>query len=407
MDANIQSIFQQHFSAYTESHRLPLDQHKAAHAIMVCGTPAMGGHIEHCPDDDYEVRQHHSCRHRSCPRCNNALKTDWLDKVEQRLLPVEHFHVIFTLPHELNVLWLYNHRWFTEQLFKVVSEVLKQLLKEGRHLGAEAGILLSLHSWGRNLSLHPHIHALVTAGGLRGSEWIKSKSGYLVPVQILKAVYRGKWLAALNQARKEKTLQLPPDWTEDRWRSMLRVIARKEWNIRIQNRYGHGTGVAVYLSRYVRGGPLKNTQITRVDESNVSFRYHDHATGQGREMCLKVDDFISRVLRHVAVAGMHNVRYYGLYVPNATEKRERAMRLMEQRQVAPKCRVVKAKKARQCPYCGQALRRGQNIARTQISYIKNKWHGSVQQVVEADPVDPCASPVKSPGVLLCVSGPLN
>jgi len=386
MGASLQSVFREGFDHYKKVHGLSMDQHRAAQAIMACQSEELGHEEWLCREDGHIEKEYHSCRHRSCPRCNNGLTHDWLKKIQARLLPSDHYHVIFTLPHELNALWHYNRAWFTDRLFKAAAQTLQQLLSDERYLGAKVGLLASLHTWGRTLSFHPHIHMLVTGGGLTpAGKWVASKQDFLLPVGVIKAKFKGKWLSWLNEAYAEGEIKLPDDWREQDWKKALTKIARKNWNIRIQGGYRHGKGVANYLSRYVRGGPIKDSRLIATNNGTVSFQYQDHRDEKTKVMQLSTDHFINRVLTHVPVKGHHHVRYYGLYVPGAQQKRDIVRIALG---VTSEQRVEKDKKEHNCPECGRALfhfksTRGKN------SYIKNAASspaGSVQQDVEVDRV---------------------
>lgn len=377
-EATLQSIFSASFAGYKAQHGISMDQYKAAHAIMHCGTGYLGSEAWYCNNDEHIEEQHHSCRHRSCPRCNGAQTNEWLEKTKARLLPCDHYHVVFTLPHELNPIWHYNRRWCGDCLHKASSETLRQLLKDDRYLGADVGILTSLHTWGRTLSFHPHIHALVTGGGMKSGAWESVKKDFLLPVGVIKAKFRGKWLSWLNEAYDAGDIQLPPDWTESDWKKALRLIARKDWNIRIQGAYCHGDGVAAYLSRYVRGGPIKDHSVTDVGSNRVGFKYLDYRDAKTKIMRLSTENFISRVLWHVPVKGQHSVRYYGLYVPGAYRKRAVVRTLLE---AGPEKRPSeKRTKDRFCPICGVILVRQKRV-RSEITYIRCHH---VQQGVRAD-----------------------
>lgn len=260
----IQDIFVRHFDEVRDNAKLSMPQQRAGHAIVACRTEAMGGHEQCCPDGHFVRTQYHSCRHRSCPTCAEKAKGEWLDRQQERLLPCDHFHVIFTVPHELLPLWRYNRRDFTDALFGACRDTLLQLLGQERHLGATPGILMALHTWGRTLNQHPHIHCLVSAGGLTAQgEWRDVSADYLLPAGVVKPVYRGKLLEKLSDAMRAGRLRSPGG---ERIEDLLRAAAGKKWNVRLESRYGHGKGVAKYLSRYVRGGPIANTQIVGAAE---------------------------------------------------------------------------------------------------------------------------------------------
>lgn len=378
MEATLQAIFRERFGRYKEQHGLSMDQHKAAEAIIACQSDALGYETWCCPSGDHVEMQNHSCRHRSCPRCNTALRNDWLEKTKARLLPCDHYHVVFTLPHELNPLWHYNRRWCCDRLHKASAETLRQLLNDERYLGAEVGLLSSVHTWGRTLSFHPHVHVLVTGGGLSGNDWKRAKKDFLLPVGVLKAKFRGKWLSWLNAAYDDGELKLPPDWSPGDWRKVLRQIARKDWNVRIQGAYPHGRGVAVYLSRYVKGGPIKDHSLLAASHDEVEFCYRDHHDAKRKTMRLSTDNFISRVLWHVPAKGQHNIRYYGLYTPGAHDERNIARSLLgHPPEEAP---AVSGKPERICPDCGLTLEHTRTTWR-RISYIRSVH---VQQAVGAD-----------------------
>ncbi len=176
------------------------------------------------------------------------------------------------------------------------------------------GLLLSLHTWGRTLVLHPHIHCLITAGGWADEgPWKESRTGYLLPVQVVKALFRGKFLASLRRALDQGTLQRPAGVSIAQTQTLLNQLGRKTWNVRIQGRYEHGQGVLTYLARYVRGGPLSNRRLVQADERQVTFRYTDHRDGQTKPMAFSPDQFLQRILLHVPEPGSHRVRYCGLY----------------------------------------------------------------------------------------------
>ncbi len=386
MEVSLKQIFNQGLDHYQSRHGLSLDQHRAAQAIMACQSDVLGHEEWLCREDGHIERAYHSCRHRSCPRCNSGLTHDWLEKLQTRLLSCQHYHIILTLPHELNGLWYYNRAWCTDRLFKAATETIRQLLSDERYLGAEVGILASLHTWGRTLSFHPHVHLLVTGGGMNaGGEWIEAKRDFLLPVGVIKAKFRGKWLSWLNAAYAAGEITLPDGWRERDWKKVLTRIARKPWNVRIQGNYAHGKGVAIYLSRYVRGGPIKDSRLIGAGDGTVSFRYQDHQDGKDKVMGISVENFISRVLSHVPVKGRHHVRYYGLYLPGAQDKRNLARETLgDAKETA--CEVKQ--KERHCPDCGRPMFHYKST-RGNFSYIKGiesyrGFGGPVQQDVQAN-----------------------
>jgi len=375
MEATLQGIFQAAFETYAASHKLPLKHHKAAHAIMRCRTEAQGGHEVGCPDGHEGHIEYHSCRHRSCPKCNAQPKAEWAERQFDRLLPVEHYHVIFTLPHELLSLWRYNQRWFVKTFFDVVNRTLTALMKDNKHLGATSGMMMSLHTWGRNLSLHPHIHCLITGGGLVGNgEWKKCKNPYLLLGRVVSQLYRGKFLAALWCAVKAGEINLAGGDTNGA-EHQLKAVGKKKWNVRIQPPYDHGEGVMKYIARYVKGGAINNQRIQAADEQSVTFGYQDHREGKQKVQRLKLGDFLARVLDHVAESHQHVIWHYGLYGHQASVKREQCREVLGhpvQRQHTHAVRVEKC-----CTVCGQILTRVREWVKN--SLYKVSTSGSVQQ----------------------------
>jgi len=369
----IQDIFVRHFDEVRASAKLSTPQQRAGHAIVACRTEAMGGHEQRCPDGHFVRTQYHSCRHRSCPTCAEKAKGEWLDRQQDRLLPCEHFHVIFTVPHELLPLWRYNRREFTDALFGACRDTLVQLLGQDRHLGATPGIVMALHTWGRALNQHPHIHCLVSAGGMTAQgEWCDVARPYLLPAAVVKPVYRGKLLAKLSQAVRGGRLRAPEGGDVACMEDLLRAAAGKKWNVRLESRYGHGEGVAKYLSRYVRGGAMANTRVVDAADGRVRFRYKDHRDGKCRVRSLAASRFIEHLLWHVPEPGQHTVRHVGLYAHACQARRERCRTLIDpvaarapaRRRLTWQEYMISSGHARatRCPRCGQCLIRGASIA---------------------------------------------
>ncbi len=391
MDTTLQEIFCRSFDRYAQGKRLPLQSHKAARAIMQCRTAALGGHVQHCPDGHVSRNQYNSCKHRSCPRCAALPKARWAEAQHARLLGCDHYHVVFTLPHELLALWSSNRAWFIDALFQSCRDTLMVLLKDPRYLGATPGILMSLHTWGRTLSLHPHIHCLVTGGGLSGAgQWMAVNNGYLLPVRVVKAMYRGKLLARLWAALSADTLKCPEGMSRSAVVRLLKAVAGKAWNVRLQERYAHGRGVMLYLSRYVKGGPISDRRVLSADGQAVAFRYKDHRDNQIKVMRLATGHFIQRVLWHVPETGQHTIRHYGLYAHQGKPKRAVCREQLGQ---APEVidwqafweQLGRADKGR-CPHCGRRLVPGVSFGRRrdENSIANGTRRGLVQQSVEAD-----------------------
>ena len=320
----LQTIFQDAFPAYEQTHLLPTHVRRAARAIMQCRTAILGGHVQACPDGHMARVWYNSCRHRACPQCAYLQTERWLAFQQARLLACDHYHVIFTLPHELNPLWLANVSVMTTLLFQSVRDTLGTLLADPKYLGAQPGILAALHTWSQTLMLHPHLHCLVTGGGLTATgSWVAVRNGFLLPARVVMAVFRGKMMAAIRQTFARGVLALPAAMRPQQVLNLLNRLGhpKTKWNVRIMERYRHGAGVVTYLARYLRGGPIKNARLVAYDGDRVTFTYRarqeeaEAGSASLQRMTLPVADFLQRWLLHVPVPQTRVVRACGLYHP--------------------------------------------------------------------------------------------
>src|SRR6266446_7991697 len=281
----LQTIFQDAFPAYEQTHLLPMHVRRAARAIMQCRTAALGGHVQACPDGHMARIWYNSCRHRACPQCAYLQTERWLALQQARLLACDHYHVIFTLPHDLNSLWLANVPVMTTLLFQAVRDTLCSLLADPKYLGAQPGIMAALHTWSQTLLLHPHLHCLVTGGGLTPEgQWVAVRNGFLLPARVVMAVFRGKMLGAIRRAFTREELGLPETMRPQPLLNLLNRLGHPKhtrWNVRIMERYRHGAGVVTYLARYLRGGPIKNARLVAWDGACVTFLHRARHEGPG------------------------------------------------------------------------------------------------------------------------------
>lgn len=336
----IQQILRDHFDELMRSHSLSAPQYKAGVALRKCRTAALGGHVQRCPNGHIERAWYNSCRNRACPQCNGLARERWLQRTQARLIDCAHWHVIFTIPHQLNVLWRLNTSAMMDALFAAARDTLLELLGDPRHLGAQPGIQLALHTWTRALDLHPHIHALVSNGGMRDGMWITPRRSHFLPAKVVMMLFRGKLLDALRRLHGHGRLRLPEALSPERFASLLNRLGRKiKWNVRVCERYAHGRGVSLYLARYVKGGPFNNTQIVRASPDQVVFRYTPHgelgAPKRSATLALSPTNFLGRVLTHAPEPGRHTVRYYGLYAHACGEQLNAARALHRQAPVQP------------------------------------------------------------------------
>lgn len=369
MRITLQQLFQSHFFDYAQTKKLPKHHYTAANKIMTCRTAALGGHAQHCENGHTLGVWYNSCRHRSCTQCQFIQAERWLEKQKALLLDTSHRHIVFTIPHEFHGVWRFNTTGMIDVLFSAVRETLMQLCQQEAHLGALPGFMLALHTWGRSLSLHPHIHCLVTEGGVdEQGAWRTPRRNSFLPAKVVMIVFRGKFLASIRGALDEGKLCLPPDVERFRFNSLLNKLGRKKWNVRVMERYAHGGGVATYLSRYVRGGPISDQQVAQLKDHTIGFSFSQHHDGQTRPARLEIApyDFIDRYLTHVPPKGKPVVRCYGLY---AGGKRDQLNAVRAQFQQGPvqtpppvawKClyQRVTGKAGPVCPECGAPVHMG-------------------------------------------------
>jgi len=369
MERTLRAVFQTHFEAYARRHRLPAYVHRAVYWIAHCRTAELGGHVRRCPEGHVERAFYNSCHQRGCPQCQALATERWLERQRARLIACAHHHLIFTIPHELNALWCWNRAAMANLLFGTVRAVLFELLEDPRYLGATPAFISALHTWGRALPLHPHLHVLIADGGLKDGAWVTPRRSHFLPARVVMLVFRGKLLDALRQALERGELRVPADSSRARVRAMLNRLGRIKWNVHIRARYAHGEGVAAYLARYLKGGPLKNTQILEVSEARVAFRYRPHrdeddAGEDCQVMTLTPEAFLDRYLAHIPVPRLQVVRGYGLYGQRHAAALDQARALLGQARVeepdpisAPQflARFERTAETDRCPHCGARL----------------------------------------------------
>ncbi len=302
---------------------LSSQQHQALRAIGRCRTAALGGHLGRCDDCGHQQIQYNSCRNRHCPKCQAMARAAWLDKRESELLPVPYFHVVFTIPHELAPLALQNQRIVYGILFQAASETLLKIGADPKHLGAKIGCLMVLHTWGQNLMHHPHVHAVVTGGGLSpdGSRWVhsrRSKRGkqFFAPVKVLSRVFRGKFIALLKEAFRSGKLgfygKLKPQADPHAFEHLLNKAVRHDWVVYAKRPFASPSCVLKYLARYTHRVAISNQRLVSLKDGMVSFHYKNYTTGENSQlMTLKTPEFMRRFLMHTLPKHFVRIRYYG------------------------------------------------------------------------------------------------
>ncbi|HEY8889067.1 MAG TPA: IS91 family transposase [Clostridium sp.] len=315
----IQDILNQHGDEYRRNHKLPLHILKTMIAIESCRTAELGGHVDECNECGHMRISYNSCRNRHCPKCQTLAKERWLEKRKEDLLPVGYFHIVFTIPQELNYITLTNQKEMYSILFNSVSETLLELSRDKKYLGAEIGFMSILHTFGQNLMNHPHIHCIVPSGGLTfdGTRWINSKNDFFIPVKVLSRKFRGKFLFSLKKAYHNNELKYTTgihELTEKHiFQSFIDKLYKKEWVVYCKPPFGSAEHVIEYLGRYSHRVAISNHRIVNLENGYVTFKWRDYRDhNKEKFMTLTVDEFMRRFFMHVLPRKFVKIRHYGI-----------------------------------------------------------------------------------------------
>jgi hypothetical protein len=293
-------IFRQHGPAYRRAHAMPLHHHKLMQAVEACRTPALGGVVEWCPQCQRAHTRYRSCRNRHCPKCQGTARLHWLEARKAELLPVEYFHVVFTVPAAIAELCLRNKEIVYGILFRVTAETLLTIARDPKRLNVETGFFAVLHSWGQNLHFHPHLHCVVPGGGLSrdGTRWINGRRRFFLPVRVLSALFRRLFLQALEQAFEQGQILFPGTLSTlskpAAFRRFLARTARSQWVVYAKAPFGGAEHVLEYLGRYTHRVAISNRRIVALENGNVSFRWKDYRdpNHQQKIVTVSAEEFI-------------------------------------------------------------------------------------------------------------------
>jgi hypothetical protein len=346
----VADVFRRYGTGYLQKfgERMPPSHRRAFKDILRCRTPAMGGHVFECNHCGRLQYAYHSCRNRSCPKCYKSDTQAWFQGRQNELLPVPYYHVIFTLPHELRRFTRLHQQDLYGLLIKSAADSIIKLTADPRYVGGRVGVMAVLHTWGSNLSYHPHVHCLVTGGGLSpdGQTWMPARDNYLVPVKALSRLFRGIFLDRIR--RQFKDIHLP------------KSIWQKDWVVHCKPAVQGTRTVLNYLARYIHRVAITNSRIISADNGKVTFRYKDSKSGaQIKTMTVSAAEFIRRFLQHALPAGVHKVRYYGLWSPSNRKKLLELQQTLFQSENDQQERfkedidveVSAPSEPRQCPHC--------------------------------------------------------
>src|SRR5712691_5305307 len=318
----VADVFRRYGDAYREQHgdSLSQAQRRVMHAIEVCRTAALGGHVEQCDTCGHQRIAYNSCRDRHCPKCQSLARAQWLEKRRAELLETEYFHVVFTVPQEIAAIAYQNKRVAYNILFRATAETLRTIAADPQHLGAEIGFLAVLHSWGQNLLFHPHLHCVVPGGGISPDRqrWIPCRPDFFLPVRVLSRLFRRLFLQDLQAAFDAGTLHLGGSLKalQDRptWTRALAEARHTEWVVYAKRPFAGPQQVVDYVGRYTHRVAISNNRLLDIERAHVRFTYQDYRADPAqaqKTMTLAAGEFIRRFLLHVLPTGFHRIRYYG------------------------------------------------------------------------------------------------
>ena len=373
----VADIFRAHGSQWREGQRghFSLGQLKAMSAIEQCRSASLGGHSLQCPDCDRRQIAYNSCRNRHCPKCQGSSARRWLEERQTELLPVDYYHVVFTLPAPISAFAYHNKSVIYAILFQAAAETLLTIAADPKHLGARIGAMLVLHTWGSAMTHHPHVHGIVPGGGMSpdGERWVACRPGFFLPVRVLSRLFRRLFLERLAKAHGDGELQFFGEYAplaEARaFSNWLKPLRGCEWVVYAKRPFAGPAAVLAYLSRYTHRVAISNQRLVSMNERGITFRWKDYrAKGRTRHktMTLEPEEFMRRFLLHVLPSGFHRIRHYGL-MANA-DRRENLVRSRELLSPQPREKPAVAAAEKQavastaparatfvCPGCGAPM----------------------------------------------------
>jgi Putative transposase/Transposase zinc-binding domain len=374
----VQKIFEDHFDAYRGGRILHSRESKAAFCIMTCRTQDQGYHIDACPNGDYQQIVFNSCKHRACPQCGATGTQLWLERRKAQALDCSYFHIVFTISHDLHILWRFNRKLFTNLMMQAAWHSLRELLADWRYLGGLAGAVAAFQSWDDKMREHCHAHFIVTAGGLNpDGRWVGADKDFLLPTPVLAAKFRGKFLAYLKQGfggltktghpkPEDQVMRTPSAMSRQQCLNLLNKLGRKRWHADIEPAYVHANGVFKYVGRYICRGPISERRIMCYDGENVTIAYAHRDKHDAATFSLDAQSFVGRLLGHVPEKGTHVVRSYGLFHPNCRDKLNLARKHLGQVPYVASLPLPSAMELLQrmfpdqcigrCPHCATELR---------------------------------------------------
>lgn len=355
----VQDILAHSLDSYRLENPLDKDQYKAANAILSCRTAVLGGHSDSCTCG-YTRISYNSCRNRSCPKCGSLKREAWIEGRLCSILDVRHFHAVFTVPSSFNALALANKNVFYDLLFKASTETVKALAADKKHLGALPGMTAVLHTWGKTLVFHPHIHMIVTGGGDSDMGWREGGKKFFLPVRAMSRKFRGLFVSLIRKAYKMGGIA----FGKDEFDTLLDTVMGKEWVVYCKKPFKGSEGVYRYLGSYTHRTAITNSRLVEVTAERTTFTYKDYKDkGTQKLMTLENKEFIRRFLLHVPPCGFTRIRHYGIYASaNKKTKLSRCMVMTKTKSRVPRKETLEETVLRLykvnlsvCPECGGLL----------------------------------------------------
>jgi len=368
----VADIFRTQGQVWRQAHagHISLAQLKVMSAIETCRSAALGGHVLRCTACEHQQIAYNSCRNRHCPKCQGSAAHRWLEARQADLLPVEYYHLVFTLPAPISDLAYSNQSVIYAILFKAAAETLQTIAADPKHLGARIGLTLVLHTWGSALIHHPHVHGIVPGGGLSmdGKRWVSCKPGFFLSVRVLSRLFRRLFLERLKEAFQTGELKF---FGEHRaladstaFANWLKPMKQIDWVVYAKRPFAGPEAVLAYLSRYTHRVAIANSRLLKFDDQGVTFKWKDYRSKQRfrhKAMTLKTDEFIRRFLIHVLPSGFHRIRHYGLLansrrVENIKQAKQLLIDQASETTKSPQDQVAESVQSTySCPNCGNPM----------------------------------------------------
>ena len=371
-------IFNLHLDDYARQYHVGRDSKKATRHIMACRTQALGGRVSLCNGCGHVEVRYHSCRNRHCPKCQTLTKERWLDARRAELLPVKYFHLVFTLPHDINFLALSNKKAVFGMLFHSVSRTLKLFAKDPKHkLGGEMGFVAILHTWDQKLSCHIHLHCMVPAIALLADQSgrVSGNQKYLFPVKALSLVFRGKFMEQLLRAFGNGKLTVPST-SQTEFKALIARLWSKNWVVYAKPPFKGPESVLEYIGRYTHRVALSNDRIVSLKDGEVTFAFRNRKSGKKESLKLEAVEFIRRFMLHILPSGFMKIRHYGFLANRAKKEKLGCLRMFLGLSHEPPERTVRSigemmlelcgKDITRCPACNKGIL--MHVAQIGINY---------------------------------------